>query len=215
MENTGSIVKILIADDHQMFLDGLKGLLLPDKNIRIMAEANNGEEAFKKLEEEEIDLVITDINMPVVSGIELTRNIKEKFPEIKILVLTMYNDRGIINEIIEAEADGYILKNTGKKELIKAIHKIANNGTYYCNEALSILEKPTKKKVEPQNKLTPREKEILKLVCLEYSTPEIAEKLYISPYTVDTHRKNILKKAHTKTIVGLIKFAMDHKIVEF
>lgn len=211
-------INIIVVDDHQMFIDGVKMLLGTEEEINILAEANNGVEALKKLQEfPKTDLVITDINMPEMSGIELTQELRKTHPEMKILVLTMYNDRGIINEIIEAEADGYILKNTGKTELLKAIDKIAHNGTYYCNEVVSIIadKKYHKKIIEEENKLTPREIEILKLVCFEFSTPEIADKLCISPYTVDTHRKNILKKTNTKTIVGLIKYAIVHKIVNF
>lgn len=211
-------IRVFIVDDHQMFIDGIKLLLEPDENIVIAGEANNGVIALEKIKQNpEIDLVITDINMPEMSGIELTEELRGQFPEIKILVLTMYNDRGIINKVIEAEADGYILKNTGRAELIKAINKISDDGTYYCNEVVSIVSdsKERKKEIDEAAKLTARETEILKLVCFEYSTPEIADKLCISPYTVDTHRKNILKKAKTKTIVGLIKFAITHKFVNF
>ena len=133
------VIQILIVDDHQMFLDGLKTLLSKEKNLNIAAEANNGNEALEILAKIPVDLVITDINMPVMSGTELTKQIKKVYPKIKVLVLTMYNDREIIHEIVMTEAEGYILKNSNKKELLNAINRIIDHGTYYSNEVISIM----------------------------------------------------------------------------
>lgn len=222
-EQRESPIKILIADDHAMFIDGIKSLLRKFERADIVAETTNGNDALKMLRSrQDIDLLITDINMPGISGTELTRIVKEEMPDIKVLVLTMYNDREIVNDIVMAEAEGYILKNTGKQELITAINRIADNGTYYCNEVMGIimdnLKDTQKKSVEPESdplkELTPRELEILKLICEELSTADIAARLYISPRTVETHRKHILHKTQVKTIVGLIRFAIEHKIVE-
>ena len=210
-------LQMLLVDDHQMLIDGIKLLLQNEADIHIVAEAHNGLEALEILNTKTIDFVITDISMPQMSGIELTRKIKDLYPEIKILVLTMFNDREIINEIIEAEADGYILKNTGKQELLDAIRKIADNGTYFSKEIMPlILEKTYKQKekkiFEDTTELTNREIEILKLICQEYSSANIAEKLCISQHTVETHRKHIIQKTKTKTIVGLIRFAIERNI---
>ena len=133
------VIQILIVDDHQMFLDGLKTLLSKEKNLNIAAEANNGNEALEILAKIPVDLVITDINMPVMSGTELTKQIKKVYPKIKVLVLTMYNDREIIHEIVMTEAEGYILKNSNKKELLNAINRIIDHVTYYSNEVISIM----------------------------------------------------------------------------
>lgn len=216
MNNTTNL-QIMIVDDHQMFIDGIKLLLETEKHIEIVAEANDGQQALDFLAHTNPQLIITDVSMPVLSGIEFTRQAKVLYPHIKILVLTMFNDKGIINELIEAEADGYILKNTGKRELLNAIDRIISNGAYFCNEAIPLLSKKSQHNscVNESSKLTPREEEIIRLICREYSTPEIAEKLCISPYTVDTHRKNILKKTNTKTLVGLIKYAVTSHIVDF
>lgn len=208
---------MLLVDDHQMLIDGIKLLLQNETDIHIVGEAHNGLEALEILNSKKIDFVITDISMPQMSGIELARKIKELYPEIKILVLTMFNDREIINEIIEAEADGYILKNTGKQELLNAIRKIADNGTYFSKEIMPfILEKTYKTKEKKSSDfihdLTNREIEILKLICEEYSSAEIANKLCISQHTVETHRKHIIQKSKTKTIVGLIRFALEHNL---
>jgi DNA-binding NarL/FixJ family response regulator len=208
-------LKVLIVDDHQMFIDGLKTILNRIKTVKVVAEANNGEQALGVLKNNQIDIMITDIGMPGMSGTELTKNVKELYPYIKILVLTMHNEREIIHEIIMSEAEGYVLKNAGRQELVNAIEKISDNGTYYSNEVLSIIAENYiyKEKIkEKTEELTEREIEILKLVCQENTTAEIAEKLFISPLTVETHRKNILRKTKVKTIVGLIKFAIENNL---
>jgi DNA-binding NarL/FixJ family response regulator len=215
-----TITKILIADDHAMFIDGIKSLLRKFDKAEIVAEAHDGQEALEILKEGGIDMLITDINMPSMSGTELTKIVKRDFPEVKVLVLTMYNDREIINEILLAEAEGYILKNTGKQELITAINRLADDGTYYSNEVMNIIlenikdsNKPPKQDDDRVKDLTPRELEILQLICEELSTAEISQKLYISPRTVETHRKHIIQKTQVKTIVGLIKLAIENKLV--
>lgn len=209
-------VKIVIVDDHQMFIDGIRSLLKKEKTFNFVHEALNAEKALIYLREHEVDLLITDISMPGMSGTELTKIIKHEFPQIKVLVLTMFSDPAIINEILQSEAEGYILKNTGKQELMTAISKIMDEGTYYSNEVMNLLLQHNRKKIIETNtkaELTTRETEILKLVCEEYTTAGIAEKLFISPRTVDTHRKNILEKTQSKTIVGLIKYAFENNIL--
>lgn len=208
-------LSIVLVDDHQMFLDGIKTMLSKEKNIVVVAEANNGRQALEKLIELTVDLVITDINMPEMSGTELTKKIKELYPQIKVLVLTMYNDREIIHEIVMTEAEGYILKNSDKRELINAINRIADNGTYYSNEVIAIMTENyvAKEKVRDRtHELSSREKEIIALICQELTSAEIAERLFLSPLTVETHRKNILRKTNSKTLVGLIKYAIDNKL---
>ena len=211
-----NVIKILIADDHQMFIDGIKSMLRKQKDLHIVAEANDGKPALEILRNQEIDLLISDINMPEMSGTELTKIVKSELPHVKVLVLTMYNDREIISEIVTAEAEGYILKNTGRAELIEAITKIMDHGTFYSNEVVDIMMQEVRKakEIEENTKsLTTREKEILQLVAQEHSTVQIADKLFISPRTVDTHRKHILQKTNSKTIVGLIKFAIENELV--
>jgi DNA-binding NarL/FixJ family response regulator len=209
-------LKVVIADDHQMFIDGVKSLLGKEKNIHFVHEALNGEDALSFIKKNEIDLLITDISMPGMSGTELTKKIKQEFPQIKVLVLSMFNDPAIVNEILQSEAEGYILKNTGKSELLSAISKLMDDGTYYSNEVMNLMLKHNRKKennIATKDQLTERETEILKLVCEEFTTAGIAEKLFISPRTVDTHRKNILEKTQSKTIVGLIKYAFENNII--
>ncbi|CAG0976720.1 MAG: response regulator transcription factor [Bacteroidetes bacterium] len=209
-------IKILLVDDHQMFIDGVKALLRKEKKFEIVGEALNGEQALSFITNHDIDILITDISMPGISGVELTKKVKKNNPEIKILVLTMFNDRQVISEIIMAEAEGYILKNTGKQELIHALEKIADNGTFFSNEVVNIMvENSAIQHAEADIRvdvLTERELEILKLICLELTSEQIAEKLFISKRTVDTHRKNIIDKTGIHTLVGLIKFALRNKL---
>ncbi len=211
------ILKIVIADDHQMFIDGIKLLLKKEKGFSIIGEAPNGTVALEMVETLSPDILITDINMPGLSGTELTKIVKEKFPLTKVLVLTMYNDREIVNEILNTEAEGYILKNTGKQELLNALNKIADNGTFYSNEVVNIMMatvRKEKKIAEQTQHLTPREIEIIRLITKEYSSAQIADTLFISPRTVDTHRKHILQKTKSKTLVGLMRFAYDNDLLE-
>lgn len=210
-------IKILIADDHQMFIDGLKALLQFEKDIEIVAQALRGDDAYDILCKQNIDLLITDISMPGMTGIELTKKVKRGFSEVKVLVVSMYNDREIVSEILMAEAEGYILKNTNKSELLNAIYKLADNGTHYSNEILSIMlekVKREKRKLQETQHLSEREIEIVKLIMQEFSSQQIAEKLFISKNTVDTHRKNILEKTQVKTLVGLCKFAFGNHLVD-
>ena len=214
MENTKNTIKILLVDDHKLFLDGLRLVLRKAENLIIKGEAHNGIEALEFLKKNEIDLIITDVNMPEMSGTELTKKVKELYPEIKVLVLTQSDEKSVINEIIQSEAEGYLLKKIDKEELIFAINKIINNGSYYCNEMAEIMMQNLKSKKHNiiHEELTERETEILKLICMELSTIEIAKKLFISDRTVDSHRSNILKKIKAKTVIGLVKYAIENDI---
>lgn len=209
-------IKVFIVDDHQMLIDGIQSLLNDEERFIVIGTAFNGEEALKKINIEQPDVVLTDINMPVMNGIQLSKNIKVDYPSIKIIVLSMFDDHEMITDMLEAGVSGYILKNTGKEELARALDKVASGGTFY-SEAVSsemmrsIAEKRNENK-EPVN-LTPREIEIIKLIAKEYSNAQIAEELFISERTVETHRKNIFRKSQTKSVLGLVKFAAEKKII--
>jgi DNA-binding NarL/FixJ family response regulator len=203
---------ILIADDHQLFLDGLKLILRNQPAFQIVAEALNGEQVLDVLIKEKIDLAVLDLNMPGMKGIDLVKTVKQQFPETKLLVITMHHEQEIISEILLAEAEGYVLKNSGKKELTDAITDILNGKTHYEKEVLDLMlqkVKADKKTEELKKNLTERELEILSLIVQEFTSKKIAEKLFISKQTVDTHRLNIMHKTGAKTLVGLIKYAMQ------
>lgn len=209
-------VKLLLVDDHEIFLDGLENLLKSSPEIEILGKAFDGIDGLELVKEHQPDILLTDLSMPRMSGLELVKEVKVQFPEIKILVLTMHNDRPTISEIMMAEAEGYVLKNSSKKELLVAIGRIAEGGTYYANEVMSILLEKIQgeqKKLEAERLLTDRELEILKLIAKEKSSQEIADDLFISIRTVDTHRKNLLMKANTHTVIGLLKFGVHHGLV--
>ena len=217
------MIKVLITDDHQMFIDGIKALLVDSEEIHVVAMANNGEEALEKLKNQPIDVVIMDINMPVMNGIEATKQIKEKYPDVKILALTMYIEKELITEIVKAGATGYILKNTGKEELVNALTTIAKGEKFYSSDvALKMMDAKTTLEYAEDLKdhknlninLTKREEEILKLIAQEYTTTQIAEKLFISFFTVETHRKNLIRKLNVKNVAGLVKFAIKNGLVD-
>lgn len=215
-DNQPEIKKVLIADDHQLFSEGLAALVSQIPGLQIAGLASDGQQAFDLLTLQPIDLLITDIRMPKLDGIELVKRVKEKFPEIKILVISMHHDASIVEEVFEADAEGYILKDATREEFVKAITRLLDDGTYYSNTVLEEMlrkSRKTRKDVEKSINLTTRELEILRLIMEEYSSEEIAEKLFISKRTVDTHRKNILQKTNSSTLVGLIKFAYEHKII--
>lgn len=209
-------INLLLVDDHELFLDGLCSLLSAVDNIHILSTALNGREALEQLERHQPDVLLTDLSMPEVSGIELISKVKSKYPAIKILVLSMHDDRETIAEIMMAEAEGYVLKNTGKKELMNAIDRLMDGGTFYSNRVMEIMldrYRAVTKKQEAEALLTDREVEVLSLIAAEKSSKEIADALFISIRTVDTHRKNLLRKVGAGSVVGLLKYGVSHGLV--
>jgi len=205
-------INILIADDHQMVIDGLK-MMLDGDVYQVISEANNGQEAMDliQMQPQQYHLLLTDISMPLLSGTELCRMIKSQFPHIQVLVLSMYNNPQAVKEAVLAEADGYILKNSGRTELLQALHRITNGGTYFSQDIVPIIYgqyQKQKVKDEKLNVLSPREREILSLIVKEFTSEEIAEKLFISKKTVDNHRQNLFIKCNCKSTVGLVKYAL-------
>ncbi len=212
-------IKLFILDDHQMLVDGIKALLHNENDFSIIGEATKASTAIELIKKNTPDIVLSDINMPEMNGIEFTRLLKKNHPEVKILVLSMFSERSTISEMLDAGASGYILKNTGKSELINALKKIASGGMFFSDEISAEMMKTMSErgqKKEDENKIyfTEREKEIIQLIAKEYSNAKIGETLFISERTVETHRKNIFRKANTKSAVGLIKFAIEHKLID-
>lgn len=214
-------IKIILADDHQMFLDGLASLLSQVKYVQVIAAVNSGKEVLEKLQNVQPDLVIVDLNMPEMDGLETTREIKKKHPHLKVLGLTMENDLHSVTAMLEAGASGYILKNTGKAELELAIKQVMKGEPYLSqsisNQLAQNLLQNFQQRNEIQNELsslTQRELEILKMIALENSNTEIATQLFISPKTVETHRKNLMRKIGVKNSLGVYKFAIKHQLLE-
>jgi DNA-binding NarL/FixJ family response regulator len=209
-------IKVLVADDHQLFVDGVKLILKKHPDVQVVAEAGDGASLLSLLKETAIDLVITDLSMPGMKGIELVKAIKQKHPQVKLLVVTMHNEQEIISEILQAEAEGYILKNSGKTEMLEAVDDLMNGKTHYDKEVLHLLVQKIKKEKQTVTKtkpLTERELQILSLIVKEFTSKEIAEQLGISKQTVDTHRMHIMEKTGAQTLVGLIKYALSSNII--
>jgi len=213
-----SKIKIVIADDHHILLDGLTAMLEKQDDIEVMATYDNGQALLDDLLKIQPDLALVDINMPGMQGPELTQKIKELNPSIYVITLSMYDDAAHIMEMIEAGVSGYLLKNVNDKELVSAITQVMSGKMYFSSEVseklTSLVMHQQRKLDQPAApKLTERELEILKLIANEHSNAEIADILFISERTVETHRKNMLRKTNNKTIVGLIKYAMEQQLI--
>lgn len=219
METVANPLRLMLVDDHQMLIDGIKSLLRKDwKRYEIPFEARSGQQALDILAAHPmgIDIVLTDISMPDMDGVALTKAIKKYYPHIKVLVISMHCDREMVDQIIMSEAEGYILKNTGKAELTSALERIADNGTFYAKEVLFSMFQKVKNERRIANEvkdLSTRELEVLRLIFEDKTSQEIAEALFISKRTVDTHHKNILAKTNTHTLVGLMRFALTNELV--
>ncbi len=212
-----SSINIIIADDHQMILDGIKDMLAAESGYNVAATAPDGQKVLEIInaDPQAFNLLITDISMPGITGIELCRKVKAAYPHIQVLVLSMYSSTEAVQEAVMAEADGYMLKNSGKQELITALHRITQGGTYFSEAILPIIYKQYQKakiKDELLHQLSARELEILLLIVKEQTSEEIANKLFISKKTVDNHRANILEKTGCKTTIGLVKWAIRNGI---
>ncbi|MFK7756441.1 MAG: response regulator [Flavobacteriales bacterium] len=212
-------IKILIADDHEIIIDGLKTILQGDEEISVIGSANSGSELLKLINEApEVDLVLVDINMPDIDGIEATQLIKELYPEIKVLILSMYERVEFVKKLMAAGADGYLLKNSNRLTLTTAIKTLQAGGTYYSEEIKSLIMSSLKSEKDTKNfshiELSDREKDVIRLIALEKNTQEIADELFLSKHTVDSHRKRILNKINVKNIAGLYKYALQSGIIK-
>jgi DNA-binding NarL/FixJ family response regulator len=210
-------IKVLLVDDHQLIIDGLKSLMKNAGEIEITGTANNGREALRVLEILTIDVVLMDIDMPVMNGIDALKEIKKGKPAIKVIILSMHDESGMIKNLLALGADGYLLKSTSQDELIRAIKKVSDGNKYFSTEVtLSLLNGSQSNSQLPKQQaeiLTTREEEILKLIAEGYSNKEIGTRLFISHRTVDTHRTNLMKKLNTSNIAGLISYAIKSGLI--
>lgn len=209
--------RILLVDDHQLVIDGLKGFITDYEKAKVVGEANNGQDAITYSEALSPHLILMDIDMPIMSGIQATQEIKKKYPTIHIIIISMHNEKGLIKKLISFGADGYLLKNSTKDEVLKAIDCVLSGGKYFSEDVLNSLEDKIDVKdslSDLKSQLTDREIEIIQLVCEGLTNKEIGEKLFISHRTVDTHRTNLMKKLDIKNVAGLIRFAFKNKIIQ-
>jgi two-component system, NarL family, nitrate/nitrite response regulator NarL len=207
-------INLMLVDDHQIMMDGIKALLKNERAFCIIAETTKPLTVLDLIGKKMPDIIIADISMPELNGVELTKLIKQKYPEVKVLALSMHNDKQTITEMLQAGISGFVLKNTGKKELIDALEKIADGGMYFSEAiSLEIMRSTASSNAAIETSLTPREIEIVKLIGAELNNAQIGDKLFISERTVETHRKNIFRKINVKSVAGLMKYALEKGIV--
>lgn len=211
------IIKIIIVDDHEIFRNGLKMVLNKLKYPEIIGEASNGQEFLEILDREQADIVLMDIEMPLLDGIEATSKALEKYPDLKILALTMFNEDNYIQSMIDAGVKGFLIKNISKEILDKAITTVYQGGSYYSEELFNFF---TKKITTDQKSikddllaLTKREKEILQLLTEGLSNKEIADRLFVSERTIVGHKSNLLSKTGCKSTISLLAYAIKKKLV--
>ena len=208
------MIKVAIVDDHQLFRQGLAVMLAAKENLEVVARYASAVDLLKHLRHEEIDVILLDIDMPELDGITATPQILAIKPKVKVIILSMHLSSNKIQEAVAAQVNGYLLKTSDDEEVAKAIGEVMNGRDYFAKEAHNELIASYRQKSDPNYvELTPREKDILKLVCEELNSQEIADRLFISKHTAETHRRNLLSKTGCKNSVGLVKYAIDNGLM--
>jgi DNA-binding NarL/FixJ family response regulator len=215
-------ITVALVDDHQIVRDGIKALFDGQTHIEVIGEASTAKEMLDKIKDIKPQVLIVDISLPGMSGIELTKVISNDYPDIKVIVLSMYTTQDFVFNAIKAGAKGYLPKNITQSELIEAVEKVSSGSEYFSKDISEIILKSYLKQIKDperanelkEEKLTPRETEILKLVAEGYSNQLIADKLFISVRTVESHKNHIMQKLELTTTVDLIKYALKNKIID-
>ncbi|MBL7856732.1 MAG: response regulator transcription factor [Cyclobacteriaceae bacterium] len=211
--NTERRIRVVLVDDHRIVLDGLVSMLGNDPAFVVLSAVGSAEEAVEFLKKDTPDIVITDYSLPGMSGMELTRLIKRNYPAVKVVALSMHDEGHMVKSILKEGVDGYLLKNIQHFELKNALKYVMAGMPYVSPEITKLMMEQLNAPSGEAQLLTERESDIVRLIAKEYSNKQIAEKLFISERTVETHRKNIFRKTNTSSIVGLVKFALEHKLV--
>ena len=207
------MIRVFIVDDHPVVIEGIHALLQNEKDIAWVGQAMNAQSCLGFFVTNTADVVLMDISMPGMEGVELCAVMKEKYPGIMILGLSTFNQGLYIKKMVENGASGYILKNSSKEELIQAIHAVHEGHIFFSGEVGIALHEYQKSSKTDLPVLTSREKEILGLIAEGYTNPQIAEKIFLSPFTVDSHRKNLLAKLEVKNTASLIRLAVEKKLI--
>lgn len=216
--STTESIRILLADDHEIFRDGFRVMLKKQKEFALVAEAANGKELIETALSCQPDVIVTDIKMPVMDGIEATKKLRDLLPQVNVVALSMFGDEHLIVDMLEAGAKGYLLKNANKEEVFEALRTVSQNGTYYCNHTSTKLAHLIAASGHGANKkpekvvFTERELEVIQLICQQYATKEIADQLGLSPRTIESHRVKILEKMDVKNTAGIVIYAIRHNL---
>jgi len=213
------MINVLLADDHQIIIDGITNLLKNEPDITVVGHFNNEQEVIENTPDLNVNVLLLDLDMPVMNGLQCAEEVQKRFPEVKIAILTMHQEKALIKQFIEFGVKGYFLKTIAKDELIHAIKTIAGGGDYFPSDVTKAL--LHKQNIAPDvtqspllAELTEREVEIIRLVSQGFSNKELAEKLFISPRTADTHRTNIMRKLGLHNVAEMVRFAFQNKLVE-
>lgn len=215
------MIRVMIADDHNMFVEGIESILEGHDHIQVVSKCYTGNEVFEKMPSAHPDVILLDINLPGMNGLEVCQKLNKEYPEVKVLALSMHNEESFVTEILKYGAQGYILKNTGKKELISAIETINSGQSYFSEEVTETIMKSlvnqrtgSKKSATLAPKISRREKDVLDLIVKEYTTQEIADTLFISLKTVESHRRSLLTKLNVRNTAGLVRVAIENQLTK-
>lgn len=215
------MIKVLIADDHTMFVDGIESILKAEKDIAVIGSCYDGPAVLEFVKSNEPHIILLDVNLPGMTGIEVCKALQKTNPEIKILAISMFNEESFVTEILNNGAKGYILKNTGREELLLAIKTVQSDKTFFSKDVTNTImkglmnsRKNGSKKTGFFPKISRREKEVLKLIVSEFTTQEIAKQLFISLKTVESHRSSLLSKLNARNTAGLVRITLENKILD-
>lgn len=212
-------IKIAIADDYRIYRDGLRLGMADDENLQIVAEADNGEDLLSALEKDKVDVVLMDLKMPIMDGMEATKRVRKDHPDVKVLVVTMFDDEKFIIHLMENGANGYLLKNAEPDEIIKAIHSVHSTGYYFndlVNKALLkrlVIKGNVKPSLSNHIDFTERELEVLKLICEEKTAAEIGREIFLSPRSVEGIKERLIDKVGARNTAGLVLYALRQGII--
>lgn len=217
------MTKILIADDHAMFADGISSILNTEPNIDVIGQCLDGPSVIEFLKVNPVNILLLDVNLPGMSGIDVCKHVTEKYPQTKVIAISMFNEESFVTEILNNGAKGYVLKNTGREELLIAINTVLEGKSYFSEDVTETIMKGlmnqrmgggNKQSKKELPKISKREKEVLELIVKEHTTQEIAGLLFISLKTVESHRSNLLAKTNARNTAGLVRIAMEHKLID-
>lgn len=215
MPNKNTTVRILIADDHELYREGFQSMMKNQSGIEIVGEAKNGKQLLAITRQLQPDIVFTDIHMPEMDGIEATREIIKQFPAIGVVALSMLNEENLILDMLAAGAKGYILKSSGKEEVLAAVKAVQKGHTYYCRDTDRIISGILVSGSQKKPKFSDHEIMVIKLICQQLSSPQIAQVMNLSTRTIEGYREKIMEKMKVKNPVGIALYAVSHKLYEF